>query len=242
MTALRMHCLYRQGLCPGPASGGCSGRHCRAMRRGALPWRAGRRRAFEQAKALVFVGAAGIAVRACAPCLSSKDVDPAVVAVDECGPLCRAAGVGASGRRQRPGPADRGRCAGPRRCITTATDANGVFAVDSWAVRQGCTVRPVAGIKTVSAKLLAGEQIRLRSDWPIPGTPPAGVLPVAEGPCDVHLTLSAPAGERTNPCGSFPKSCWRASAAAKAPPWRTLRPPCWRPCKGRGPTHRRCGG
>ena len=159
---------------------------------------------FEQAKALVFVGAAGIAVRACAPCLKSKDVDPAVVAVDECARFAVPLVSGHLGGANDLARQIAALC-GAQAVITTATDANGVFAVDSWAVRQGCTVRPVGGIKTVSAKLLAGEQIRLRSDWPIKGSPPAGVLPVTDGPCDVHLTLAAPAEGEREPLRVIPK-------------------------------------
>lgn len=159
---------------------------------------------FAQAKALVFVGAAGIAVRACAPYLKSKDKDPAVVAVDECArfvvPLVSGHLGGANDLARQIAA-----LCGAQAVITTATDANGVFAVDSWAVRQGCTVSPVKSIKTVSAKLLAGEPIRLRSDWPITGTPPAGVLPVEVGPCDVHLTLAAPAEGDNGPLRVIPK-------------------------------------
>ena len=47
---------------------------------------------FVQSDALIFVGAAGIAVRAIAPQLQEQDYRPAVVVVDECGrfavPFC----------------------------------------------------------------------------------------------------------------------------------------------------------
>lgn len=151
---------------------------------------------FAQAKALVFVGAVGIAVRACAPYLKGKDTDPAVVTVDECARFAVPLVSGHLGGANDLARQIAALC-GAQAVITTATDANGVFAVDSWAVHQGCTVSPVQGIKRVSARLLAGEQIRLRSDWPVAGIPPAGVLPVTDGPCDVRLTLAAPAeGEK----------------------------------------------
>ena len=77
--------------------------------------------------------------------------------------------------------------------LTTATDANGVFAVDEWAKRQNCAVLEPERIRQVSGALLAGRTVTCASDWPIAGQPPAGVLPAAADP-DFSLTLT-PAGE-----------------------------------------------
>ena len=134
---------------------------------------------FAQSDALVFVGAVGIAVRAIAPHCRSKATDPAVVVLDECGrfaiPLLSGHLGGANDLARRLAKA----CdAVP--VITTATDANGVFAVDEWAKHQHCLVAEPARIKKVSGALLAGRTVRFASDWPIQGTPPAGVEPAGD--------------------------------------------------------------
>lgn len=149
--------------------------------------------AFANADALVYVGAAGIAVRAVAPYAGNKASDPAVVAVDECGrfavPLLSGHLGGANRLARRIGAV-----CGALPVITTATDANGAFAVDEWAVRQGCCVLDVPRIKRVSAKILAGGTAVLRSPWPVAGTPPEGVA-ADGGAFDFELTVhSADAG------------------------------------------------
>ena len=131
--------------------------------------------AFRQAEALLFAGAAAIAVRAVAPHLGSKLSDPAVLAVDEGGqfviPLLSGHIGGANRLAEQLAAA-----IGATPVITTATDRRGLFAVDSWAVEQRLAIVHPAAIKRVSARLLAGQPVRAGGDFPVLGTPPRGVV------------------------------------------------------------------
>ena len=144
---------------------------------------------FARSDALVFVGAAGIAVRAIAPHCQSKATDPAVVVLDECGRFAVPLLSGHLGGANDLARALAAVC-GAVPVITTATDAHGLFAVDEWAKRQNCAVLEVERIKLVSGKLLAGQPVRFASDFSVQGTPPAGVMP-ADAPeeADFSLTL-----------------------------------------------------
>ena len=74
--------------------------------------------------------------------------------------------------------------------ITTATDLHGLFAVDTWAKSQGLALCNPKAIKRVSGKLLAGETVRVFSEFPVAGALPAGFLLVGEGkPCDLYLGI-----------------------------------------------------
>ena len=78
--------------------------------------------------------------------------------------------------------------------ITTATDANGIFAVDEWAKHQNCQVLEPARIKAVSGKLLAGQTVSVWSEFSLSGAAPAGVIPTqTQDAADFALTLF-PAG------------------------------------------------
>lgn len=147
-------------------------------------------KALSSKRALVYVGAAGIAVRAVAPHLVSKASDPAVVAVDECGHFAVPLVSGHLGGANELARQIAGVC-GATAVITTATDANGVFAVDEWARVQGMSVDDVRRIKKVSAKLLAGETIAVRSAFPIDGAPPEGVTLTERDDADVWVDVSA---------------------------------------------------
>ena len=143
---------------------------------------------FYTGNGLIFVGAVGIAVRAIAPYLRNKAADPAVVVVDERGGFAIPILSGHLG-----GANDLARSiakvCGAVPVLTTATDVNGVFAVDEWAKRQNCAIPNVEKIKAVSGALLAGDTVLVRSDWPIAGEVPPGVGVTAEEDYSVLLSL-----------------------------------------------------
>ena len=150
---------------------------------------------FSQSDGLVYVGAAGIAVRAIAPHLKSKTTDPAVVVVDECAryaiPILSGHLGGANDLARAIG-----RVCGALPVLTTATDVNSVFAVDEWAKRQNCLVLNPERIKTVSAKLLAGGTVTVQSSWPIAGQPPWNVCQTEDRGADVLLDIHPGTGEK----------------------------------------------
>lgn len=137
-------------------------------------------KSFRQCEALVFIGAAGIAVRTIAPFLRSKAEDPAVICIDENGenviPLLSGHLGGANSLAIR-----LAELTGGRAVITTATDLRRVFAVDLWAKRQDMTVRCPERIKVISSRLLRGETVTLASRWEISGEAPPGIRPAESG-------------------------------------------------------------
>ncbi len=143
---------------------------------------------FAEADGLVFVGAVGIAVRAIAPLIETKWKDPAVVAVDECARFAVPLLSGHLGGANRLARAIGALC-GAQPVITTATDVNGVFAVDEWASCQGMAVVDPQHIKHISGRLLAGDGIRVYSACPIEGDCPPGVQRTETLPADVAVSV-----------------------------------------------------
>ncbi len=144
--------------------------------------------AFQSADAILFIGAAGIAVRAIAPFIKSKAADPAVIVIDEAGryaiPLLSGHIGGANDLAIRLGG-----LMGAQPVITTATDINHTFAIDTWAKKQGLIIAEPERIKNVSSRLLSGDSIGIHSAYPIHGAPPEGVS-LQSRPCDADVLIS----------------------------------------------------
>lgn len=132
-------------------------------------------RAMTEDDAVIFVGAVGIAVRAIAPFVRRKDLDPAVLVIDENGRFVISLLSGHIGGANRlTEQLSHQLQAIP--VVTTATDGRGLFAADQWAVEHRCTVRNLRAISCISGALLRGESVGLQSDFPITGTLPDGVI------------------------------------------------------------------
>lgn len=149
---------------------------------------------FEDGETLIFIGACGIAVRSIAPFLKDKYSDPAVLVLDEMGqyviPLVSGHVGGANSMARA-----LARLAGGRAVITTATDIQGLFAVDVFAKKNQLTITDRDKAKKISAGLLQGERLFLYSCVPVEG----------DCPEEVVLKMGCPdkEGDRTEKLSAF---------------------------------------
>ena len=144
--------------------------------------------AFSRCRLLIFIGATGIAIRSIAPYIRSKTKDPAVLSIDEQGkfvvPLLSghigganslAAGIAAYIK------------AVP--VITTATDVNDLFAVDEWAARHNMSIFNMDAAKTFASYLVDCKKVGVKSEFPIRGPLPRGMVLAEEGPVGLAISL-----------------------------------------------------
>ena len=144
--------------------------------------------------AIIFVGATGIAVRAIAPFISGKSVDPAVLVIDEAGRYVislLSGHLGGANALARTAAS----LIGAEPVITTATDAEGAFAVDTFAKENGFLLTDLRKAKEVSAKVLRGEKLRIYADIPMerlvqrPARHEAEIVPAQEiGRADIIIS------------------------------------------------------
>ena len=116
--------------------------------------------AFVDNEALVFIGAAGIAVRTIAPLVRDKLKDPPVIVADENGsfviPLLSGHVGGANSLA-----AEIADALGAQPVITTATDVSGAFSVDVFAKENGLKIANREGIAKVSSSALEGKPVTI---------------------------------------------------------------------------------
>lgn len=111
-------------------------------------------------KALLFIGACGIAVRAAARHLTDKLHDVPVLVMDEKGKYVIPILSGHMGGANDLAAYIAGKT-GAEPVITTATDMNHKFAVDLFAKRNNLSIENKDGIAKVSSKVLAGKEIMM---------------------------------------------------------------------------------
>lgn len=124
------------------------------------------RKSFRESDGIVFVGALGIAVRAIAPFLKHKTEDPAVIVVDELGKYSISLLSGHLGGANKLSSLI-AELINAEAIITTATDINNRFAVDTFAKDNDLYITDMAKAKEISSSILAGEKICLLCDYEI---------------------------------------------------------------------------
>ncbi len=117
---------------------------------------------YKKGGAIVFVGAAGIAVRLIAPFVEDKTTDPAILVLDEQGkyviPILSGHIGGANELSGKIASA-----IGAIPVITTATDINKRFAVDIYAKENGLELPNKADIVEISSQILDGAKVKIRN-------------------------------------------------------------------------------
>ena len=113
---------------------------------------------FFKYKYLVFIMATGIVTRIIAPYISKKDIDPAVISIDEQGnfviPLLSGHLGGANNRSK-----EISEILNSIPVITTATDVSGKIAVDTLAENLKCKLDSLESAKKVTSLILQNKEI-----------------------------------------------------------------------------------
>ena len=139
------------------------------------------------ADAIVFVGSTGMAVRAIATWVRDKKQDPAVLVLDEGGHYLislLSGHIGGANALTRQLAAR----IGAQPIITTATDVEGKFSVDTWATEQDLHIGDLGLCKAVSAAILEGE-VPICGEYARFDRLPTGLVEKIGGPLGIYVGI-----------------------------------------------------
>ena len=134
---------------------------------------------------MVFIGSTGMAVRGIAPWVRDKKTDPGVLVIDEGGTYVisllsgHIGGANALTRRLA-------QAIGAQPIVTTATDVEGKFSVDTWASEHGFRIGSMALAKAVSGEILE-KDVPFLAERPVKGPIPRGLIEKSEGTLGIYI-------------------------------------------------------
>ncbi len=143
------------------------------------------RKIFNEYDCIIFVCAAGIAVRMIAPLLRSKCSDPAVIVTDDCGKFVIPILSGHIGGANSIAVYIAKKI-GAVPVITTATDTGGHFSPDSMAAANSLIIGDMHAAKLIASAVLDGKKIGLVSKYPCINIPPE----ITENETEIGLCIS----------------------------------------------------
>ncbi len=145
---------------------------------------------FENYEAVVFITSTGIAVRAIAPYIKTKDVDPAVIVIDNSGKfvISLLSGHLGGGNKLTEEIAD---ILKAQPIITTATDNLGIMAPDMIAASNNLIIDSLLDAKTIASLLVNGEKVGFYDEEGTIPCPPGYTSELSECRGIVYVTSKA---------------------------------------------------
>ena len=128
------------------------------------------KKSMENYNGVIFITSTGIAVRAIAPYIKSKDIDPAVITIDNLGKFVISLLSGHLGGANELAE-EIARIIGAVPVITTATDGLGVKAPDMVAKESGLVIDSLKSAKEIAALLVEGKKVYFCDEDTIISTP-----------------------------------------------------------------------
>jgi|LSQX01.3.fsa_nt_gb cobalt-precorrin 5A hydrolase len=160
-------------------------------------------KSFKNADSIIFVGSAGIAVRAIAPFVRSKETDPAIICIDEKGINVISLLSGHIGGANKL-TLKVAKIIGGNPIITTATDINGKFAVDEWAHNSNLHIMSLKRARNITADILDNKKVGFESDYNVRGGLPLEI-DLAEKEIGICISVDSNKSPFKNTLNLIPK-------------------------------------